>query len=807
MQRSGEDFATGKFVDFSKPEEEVRQKYERILHNDLGYPKECMDIEVPIQMGASRKKCDIAIYDNEQKQKIIGIVETKAPKQPNGQHQLLSYMNVTPTCRWGVWTNGDDLRCAVKNSTRESNFGERFSVPRFGTQDTQIESYEDLVPASDLKYIFRVINSALYANSNLARTEQQGAEMVRLIFCKLVDEYEIRNKNKVPKFQVKNNEDPAKTRKRINELWNLTKNHSAGANIFSENEKIEIDDYSLHFIITKLQGYSLLKTKRDSVGDAFEIFSERQFAGSKGQFFTPRVVVDMVIGMLAPKKQTEKIIDPACGSGGFLTATFEHITEGIDDEMQKKQIAEHCLFGIDKDKDLAKICKAHMSIIGDGKSNIVRANSLESPQTEWDDTAKSKLLNNSELVSFDIVVTNPPFGSKIKIKKDNILCNYELGHKWKLNKNDNKWSKINETKETPPQILFIEFCLRLLKPGGRLGIVLPDGLLGNPRDGYIRQWIEEKAHILAVIDCPTATFMPHTGTKTSVIILRKRLSPEDSAKDNDIFMAIAEHCGHTMRGKDIYMLSNVLEKDSEEIKKEDFSTIKKNYIENKQGGHLGFCQKEVSNGILVPRYYDPRIVNEIQKLQNMDGVEMISIGDLQEKEILKVTSMPGSARSFEYSNYGSVRFIRTSNISNCELHERTNKMVDETIYLKYYRKQDLKSNDILFVKDGDDKIGETAILLDENDCHILVQTHFKKIRSLNIDPFLLLWLMNRPIVKKQISQRIFSQSTLSTIGDRILELRLPVPTDPIIKDDVAKKMRQIIYHRREALKEFCDLLG
>lgn len=771
------DFATGKPIALSKPEEVVRQDFEQLLHNDYRYPKECMDIEVPIQMGSSRRVCDIAIYDSPDRENLVGIIETKSPKDQTGagMKQLESYMSAQSTCYWGVWTNGNDIQCARKDkSTGRIEFNPAYTIPTYGEGDgakARIKSYDDLRPASDLKWIFRIINNRLYANTNLPRSEKQGAEMVRLIFSKLSDEYYARESDAVPRFQIYEDEPAKETRKRIDRLWADTRHAPIGSQIFGDHEKIEIDDYSLHLVVSTLQGYSLLKTNRDVVGDAFEVFSEKQFAGEKGQFFTPRSVVSMIVRMVSPKAN-ETILDPACGSGGFLVAALNHLTEGKDDS-QKRDIAEHSLHGIDKEADLSKICKAHMSILGDGKSNIVTADSLD--VESWGVDARAKFYEPDGTPKlFDIVVTNPPFGSKIKVEKQSVLAKFELGR-----------------TKTPPQVLFIERCIGMLKPGGRLGIVLPDGILGNPRDAYIRDWILKHAEVQAVIDCPTETFMPHTGTKTSVLILRKLQEGETSPKCN-IFFAIAEHCGHTFRGNDV--------RDKNGQIKEDFSAIANNFLSNKGGGgYLGFRIRQLSNNVLTPRYYDPRLVAEIGRLKKQQQRQFISLRELQEDSKVIVFGAAATAKAEEYDLHGTIRYIRTADVSAFELSERPQKMVSVGTYNEYKDKQQLRLNDILFVKDGDNRIGETAILSREADLHILVQTHFKIIRALDMDPYLLLYLLNTPIVRKQIRQRIFIQSTLGTIGDRIMELLLPFPPTDVEAAEVAEQMRTLVEQRRTHL--------
>jgi len=265
----------------------------------------------------------------------------------------------------------------------------------------------------------------------------------------------------------------------------------------------------------------------------------------------------MAVEMLDPEIG-EYIIDPACGSGGFLIIALEHVWKKLEKEakrkgwsnellaVKKRELASKYIAGIDKDAFLAKVTKAYMAIIGDGRGGIFCENSLL-PPSEWNSKTREKI----QLNKFDVLITNPPFGAKIPVKGERILSQYELGFKWKFNKETGEWERTNKLQDKqPPQILFIERCLQLLKPGGRMAIVLPDGILGNVSDGYIRKFILEKAKILAVVDMPPETFQPSTSTKTSLLFLQKK--EEDEKTGNyPIFMAVAEKCGHDRRGKPI----------------------------------------------------------------------------------------------------------------------------------------------------------------------------------------------------------------------------------------------------------------
>jgi type I restriction enzyme M protein len=292
----------------------------------------------------------------------------------------------------------------------------------------------------------------------------------------------------------------------------------------------------------------------------------------------------MVVKMLDPSPN-EYLIDPACGSGGFLIVSLEYVWNKIEEEgkiknwsrefvvQKKKDVSNKYFFGIDKDSFLAKVTKAYMAIIGDGRGGIFCENTLFEP-SDWQNKTQERI----QLGLFDVLLTNPPFGSKISITGENILSQYSLSHKWKINKKTLKWEKTQKiAAKRPPQILFIERCLELLKPGGRMGIVLPDSIVGNQSDGFIREYILSKANLLAVVDCPNETFQPSTSTKTSVVFLQKKDESKD--KEYKIFMAFAETCGHDRRAKPIFKRNEK----GELIPDDDLPIIADKYISFKEG--------------------------------------------------------------------------------------------------------------------------------------------------------------------------------------------------------------------------------
>ncbi len=434
------DFATGKPVNISKPEEKVRQEYEKILVNDYEYEKEQLDIEVRIKMGSSTKYADIGIYNNAKKEKIIGLVETKAKDKGDGEAQLTSYMSATNTCKFGILVSDDTLTVFIRNNKNEIEKSRKAVIPTAGRINNVIDNYSQLKPATNLKMIFKNINSHLRTEGQHAAAVTRGNQILKMIFCKLLDETEAKEENRVPQFQIFDNEETEETATRIRELFKGLKDHHRFGEIFKSSEFIELADDIIEYIVARLQTYTLFDTDNDVVGEAFQIFAEKQHAGESGQFFTPRPLVNALVKMVHVGKK-DTVIDTACGSGGFLLSALEAITGNSNDALTKRDKAEAQIFGIDVDPRLVTLGKAYMSMMGDGKCNIAEANSLKK-ESKWGSTAKGILIDkdNDEIKKFDKILSNPPFGTKkeVQIKDKETLKLYDLGHKWKKNKGADK---------------------------------------------------------------------------------------------------------------------------------------------------------------------------------------------------------------------------------------------------------------------------------------------------------------------------------------------------------------------------------
>jgi type I restriction enzyme M protein len=581
------DFISKQEVKATPEETEAVQIFSKQLVEDYGYKKEFIQTRPQFRVRArpsdTKKEypVDIAVFQSKDKdeEQIYIIVECKKKNRKEGRKQLEDYLRFSKATL-GVWFNGDERLFLRKiESDGKVLFEEIPNIPKFGQRIEDLGKFRraDLKPTHNLKAVFKSIRNHLAGNTvGATRDEVLAQQLINLIFCKIYDE-KFTKPDEIIEFRAGIEESGEEIKNRIFRIFENVK--SKYKEVIAFNEEIDLDSSSVAYVVGELQNYSLIDTERDVISDAFEIFIGHALKGGQGQFFTPRNVIQMMVEILAPKED-EMIIDPACGSGGFLIDSLRYVWRNIDKKAkeydwneremssEKLRVASENFRGIDKDYFLSKVTKAYMAVMGDGKGGIFCEDSLEKP-SNWNQRTRAKI----QLGSFDVVLTNPPFGSKIPVKGEEKLKQFELGHKWKFNKERNAWDKENKLKDKEaPQVLFIERCLDFLKEGGRMGIVLPDGIYGNGQLGYIRQFLIKKAQILAVIDVPKETFMPNTSTKTSILFLRK-LKKDEKIIEYPIFMAICDKCGHDRRG------NSTPEDDIKEIASKFYNWKDKNGIE------------------------------------------------------------------------------------------------------------------------------------------------------------------------------------------------------------------------------------
>lgn len=561
------DYISGLQVKETPEEVEAVQPFSKILVDDYGYPKTHVhtrpQYRVKVRPSDTKKEypVDIAVffndehtYDNE-----YIIVECKKKNRKDGRTQLEDYLRFS-RAYLGVWFNGDE-RLYLQKIEKDGKilFEEIPNIPRYGERVEDVGKFKrkDLRPAENLKPTFRTIRNYLAANAvGITRDEVFASQIINLIFCKIYDERFTKPEDTV-KFRAGIGEKDEDVQARVLELFEKVKHQYS--DVIDVADTIALDAKCIKYIVGELQLYSLKDSSRDAVGEAFEIFIGPSLKGAQGQFFTPRNVVNMVIKMIDPDTD-EKILDPACGSGGFLVESLRYVWAKLEKkgedlgwpeteiEAEKQKVAIKNFRGIDKDNFLSKVAKAYLAILGDGRGGVHCENSLDRYEN-W----SPKTTEDIREGTFDVIVTNPPFGKKLAIDATEILSLYDLGHKWTTN-TDGTFVKGDLVDKQPPQLLFIERCFQLLREGGRLGIVLLESIFGMPKYQYVVNYIQSKARILAVVTLPEDLFQPHTHAKCCVMICQKYNKGEnaDTCGNYNIFMSDVKWCGHDSRGNVTY---------------------------------------------------------------------------------------------------------------------------------------------------------------------------------------------------------------------------------------------------------------
>lgn len=536
------------------PEEKVRQRVARSLVEEYGYSKEDIGVEESIKMGRKTKYADLIVYFEDKKHiqrnaKIV--VEAKQESvnpsnEDSGVDQLESYVAACMNAEFGLWIGSERLTFRVDDTEETKTLVDVPDIPQSGDHTIPKPTRGDLTPAVNLKEVFSRVHNYIYANQGVQK-DRAFEELLKLIFIKVYDE----QFSTSLQFYVLPNENASAVRERLTKLFTNVK--SKYEYIFEMGDQIELNDQVLQYIVSELQRFTFVETSTDIKGEAYEELVGPNLRGDRGEFFTPRnvcnMMVEMTFSLFSDERITSpggiKILDPAVGTGGFLISAIQNAKQDYEargwrsDQVRDaiRDVANQNLHGIDFNPFLVKVAQMNMVMHGDGSSNIEQANSLEQP-TDWSDTARDTV----GLGEYDLVITNPPFGSNAVIDDRQILNQFDL----------TTYGASSPRDSLPPEQLFVERGLDFLKPGGIMGIVLPDSILSNPGLEWIREWLLEQAEIIASVDLPAETFEPHTGTQTSVLILKKKAPATQQQEDYEIFMALPENVGHDKRGNPVY---------------------------------------------------------------------------------------------------------------------------------------------------------------------------------------------------------------------------------------------------------------
>lgn len=652
------------------PEERVRQRFIKILQVDYGYPKECILREIPIQSGSSVLtnevdgspiRADIVVYRNKKSAlnkdqgNILFVVECKKPNVKEGYAQLVSYIFNT-SALGGVWTNGEGISVYKKNKD-SIGLEEILSLPRYRENwqsETTIPSKSSLPRPHNIRFLLSTCHNKLYGRGMENEDFDLAMDMVRILLAKIQDETSI---GENPRFWITNAEyQTSEGRTNVaNIVQHLFREYANQfPDVFDEHEKIQVGNDCIAEAVGILKDWSLAAKFDDAddwdlMGETYEQFTHINLKRQQGQFFTNRLVVNMMVKMLAPKIN-ERILDPAGGSGGFSTGMFRYLRRKVIENtkplsnQRERQLAtiKDSVFLVEIAKRLVKIAKCAMLMTGDGQSGMTRGNSLDS-YDKLDPWIQARCCKGKPTAP-DVIATNPPFsGQKIEsmISDRTILKSFAFGHSAKMDDNGNYIFGTNDDdilQRQAPEILFVERCLDWVKPGGRIGIVMPKGFLDNISYEQYRQWILNHYILNGVVTLHKDTFQPDTGVRTCILFVTKPLEGEEIPEDYPIFMAISQRIGQDSKGNSVFILdgngnsTGQLNHDLDDIA-EAYTKFKEGSLEKDSEYIFSYSKKRLKDHYNInPQHYSPKLnaaLNQVLEFDNKEHWATTTIGQLE----------------------------------------------------------------------------------------------------------------------------------------------------------------------------------
>ncbi len=590
------DYITGRPVT-DNDKERVRQRIARALFHEYGISVDDMEPDFRVRVDGSNKKVDIAIFEpgaehadahvrrlvvcqKELKLGDKGAFKMRDHEQAEKEFGLLhGAMTELPHCKYGLWTNGLEFFFFEKTSTR---FDVKFKPigdwpmgdESIGTRDVVSHARMRRADPEMLRTAFRRCHNFIHGNEGMPK-DAAFWQFLYLIFAKIHDE---RQPNDARRFWAGPTEQFEESgrkaiRKRVVPLLEQVKKKYSS--IFRGNEEITLSDRALSFMVNELAKYDFGRTDVDAKGAAYQEIVGTNLRGDRGQYFTPRGAIKLMVAMLDPQPN-ERVLDPACGTGGFLVATLDHLNRRFHDEARVPAGAESTdeflsiqerlgdfvrsnLFGADDDQFLVRAAQMNVLMSANAEARMFNLNSLEFPA--GDRAGVAPAVEAIPFGSIDVVMTNPPFGSDIPINDPNILRHFELAHSWERTDDGSFRNTGRLQASVAPEVLFLERCVDWLRPGGRAGVVVPNGILGNPGDESIRAWLLRHCWVLASVELPVEVFISEADVNilTSLLFLKKKSQQEiraaDLGKGTDypIFMAVAEKVGVDRRGNTLYV--------------------------------------------------------------------------------------------------------------------------------------------------------------------------------------------------------------------------------------------------------------
>lgn len=742
---------------------------------------------------------DIALFDSVEgvsdPQHALIIVECKLPGDPSGLTELETYLTLEPHALMGILTDGRTVTRTYKRPDGSFKRVRSSSLPRpdedFILSDASIKGLDLHVPTEEeLRAVFdRMLNVVVSSDGTSTRPDDRLDQICNLLLLKLESDGEASlNPHAHVVFQTQKSR--TETAARVNGAY--VRYCRRNPTLFDEGcpTSILLDDATLHAAVFELQELNLHEIKPTALSYAFQVFRSANLKIGEGQYFTPYRVIEAGTKMIQVTSR-DRVIDPACGTGSFLSEAFLAVREVVGDA-EASRWAHRNLFGVDLDNINVKLARALMVGIGDGSTNAYVGDSLR--ERKWANDAHG-LRDTMRSGGYTVVLTNPPFGKGLQLSAaDARESQYSVCDRSNLGDARKSYA------DTELGIVFVERAWRLLEEGGRLGIVLPETYFFSRKYEWFRKWVDDHFHLRGVLNIPMEAFQGFCRAKTNFYVFQKRPArlPEESAiwfDTSSIWVSNAGTIGINKDGKELYVIDKVTKKPTQELDNVALADVR-SLVEGRGDtptSHYVPARGVYGSLVGVPRYSDDRSARECDQWirRRLPECQPFSLGDLVNAGYLKVCGGHGSPSADVRG--GNIPYIKVSDLRNGSMNPNPSNMVSKTVARRYWRADSsgLKPYDIVTPARASKNIGEPVMVLPGQEEVVLTKEVlvFSVSEEAPFDSFFLMWALCSPQVLRQWERVVFMQTNREDVGDRWREVLVPLPSTRGVADELCAPYR------------------
>lgn len=753
---------------------------------------------------------DIAVFDSVATcgdyRHLLFVIECKKPNLDVGLQQLETYLGLEPHVKLGIWANNADASATtlfVYKSAKGLSYPQKRTVkdlPLMGasfTPDSVILKFSDLViPTKDTLYraFTELLDKVVAQDGNVTRREEQLDQLCNLILLKLDSDKQGKiDSDREVYFRTFATENG--TAKYIKDKFDNFIEVYPDIFVSKSDQELRFDDATIHDVVERLSKYNLIDIGADTVSIAFQVLRSAALKQEEGQYFTPKQVIQAAVKMMDVTLD-DIIIDPACGTGGFLIQSLIEMKERYpNEEKEISRWAQLHIYGIDKDAIGIKLTKAIMQILNDGSAHCVRGDSVLTHT--WKVKYPHLLSNQFKNGRFTKVFTNPPFGAPLKIK-------YSDAKKSGLSIAD----YVDTGKDIELGLAMFNRCYDLLREGGRICIVLPETYFFSPSYKYVREWVKERMKPICVANVPMDAFQGFCRAKTNLYIFEKLHEDKSNLhEDSDVVTFMnPQTCGIYKNGSDRFVVD-------ETGKRTDVidNKLLEQAIEYSQGEKKNQYDIALStiykSDVLVPQYFDQSLQQPFETLKSKYHFEGISIAELMDEGIITLTNGHGSP-SNDLRN-GTIPYVKVSDIRNLRINVNPTNLVAIELARKFWKTEDGKSNlkawDLISPSRASSNIGEFAILLPGEEQIVLTKEVFiirVNKNDYGYTPFYLLWALSLVETRKQWARVTLMQTNREDVGQRYKEIIIPKPVGKEWAEKVSRPFAKYFKQLADAKQQF-----